>query len=146
MKIQKNAQVTLTYGMFDAEGNEVDSSGDEGIEYLHGRGEILEGLEEALEGAEAGQELTVEIGSDQAFGPYDPEGLFLVPRDEFPDEVELTPGEWIEIRVESEGQPEALDARIVEVNETEVVLDANHPLAGKDVTFRVKVLSVTSAS
>ena len=68
----------------------------------------------------------------------------MVPRKEFPDDTELVPGDWIVIQVESDGKLEEIEARIVEESPEEVVLDANHPLAGRHVTFQVSVLSVSS--
>jgi len=146
MRITTGCDVSLSYRLFDAQGELADET-DEPVRYRHGEGDILPGLEEALGDAEEGARLEVEL--EDAYGPYDPEGLFTVPRAELPGDVELSPGDWISVELEAEPgeelDPEAaegLEARVVEVHADEVVLDANHPLAGQRVRFEVEVLSV----
>ena len=84
MKIAENTWVKLTYRILDDEGNEVESSGEEAVTYHHGQGELLEGLEEALEGGEAGQELEVELRPEQAYGSTTRRGSSWSPGKSFP--------------------------------------------------------------
>ncbi len=158
MTIQTGSRVELHYDLLDEHGHLVESTADEGpVRYVHGQGEILPGLERALEGAAAGTRLDVELEPDEAYGAYDPEGLVSVPRSEMPEDLPLSRGDWISVHVEEDeeespefragGEDESLEEgememRVVEVGADEVVLDANHPLAGQRVTFRVTVASV----
>ena len=149
MKISRGHWVTLRIRLADANGREidVDEEDEEHVRYQHGTEEILPGIERALEGASEGDSLELTLDQDDAFGPYEPEGLFSVPLDAFEDRTELERGAWISIHVareegdadEEEGE---LEARVVEIGDEEVVLDANHPLAGKTVAARIEVLAV----
>lgn len=144
MKIRPGCLVELEYTILDDEGG-IHETSDEGgpLEYVHGTGELPPALEEALEGGEAGTELELTLPPGEAFGDYNPDGIVTVPRGDFPEDVELVPGESIEVHIEDDdGEEDTLEMRVVEVGPDGVVLDANHPLASREVTFRVKVLSV----
>ncbi|MCI0549292.1 MAG: hypothetical protein L0027_18655, partial [Candidatus Rokubacteria bacterium] len=90
--------------------------------------------------------LEVTLAPAEAFGEYNPEGLVSVPRADLPPDVELVRDEWITVVVHGDeaGEEEVgeMDMRIVEAGGDEVILDANHPLAGQAVTFKLEVLSV----
>ena len=153
MKIAHHSLVEIEYVLIDEEGEVLEESdaGDEGpVRYVQGLGLILPGLEDALEGAEPGSSLEVRLRPEDAYGDYDPAGLVNVPRDELPADAELVPGDWITVTVADEDEAQngenELEMRVVELNSEGVILDANHPLAGKPVTFRVKVLSVRVAT
>lgn len=153
MKIAENCLVEIEYVLVDEDGEVLEESGEAGdgpARYVQGLGLILPGLEAALEGAEAGASLEVRLQPEDAYGAYDPAGLVNVPRTELPPDAELVPGDWITVTVaddeDAEGREDELEMRVVELNEGGVILDANHPLAGKEVTFRVKVLSVCAAT
>ena len=151
MKIRNECIVEIAYELFDDAGELAESSADDGpIAYMHGLHEILPGLEEALEGREAGDHFRVEVASADAYGDYDPEGLMTVPRSEFPPDAEIVPGDWIGVTIgddedEEESDEEEIEMLVIEISPEAVVLDGNHPLAGKDVTFVVDVLSVREA-
>lgn len=147
MRIRSGSQVVLRYELYQADGRLFESSEDEPIEFVQGRGDVLPGLERVLEGQEEGAELEVTLPAADAFGEYNPEGLVSVPRSELPAGAELVRDEWITVVVRGDEaggeEPDGeMDMRIVEVSEDEVILDANHPLAGQDVTFKLAVLSV----
>ena len=156
MKISKDTSVTINYKLFDAEGQEVESTyGDEPITYTHGYEEILVGLEKALEGQEAGAKLSVKLESDDAYGPHNPEGIFAVPLSELPAENDYKKGDWISVHVEEDDDEEGhehgencdhehgdMEVMIHEIRGDEVILDANHPLAGQPISFEVEVLKV----
>ena len=148
MRIQKGSHVVLRYELYDREGELLETSEDEGgepMEYTHGAEEIAPALERSLAGKQAGDKVKVTLPPEQAFGAVDPGLIISVPRSEIPADLPLTVGEFLP--VELEGSPEDIDEevefRIVEVGEDEVVLDANHPLAGETVTFALEVVSVT---
>ncbi len=156
MKINKDCKVTIHYTLFDAEGQEVESThGEEPITYTHGYEEILVGLEAALEDQEAGTKLKVQLGPEEAYGPHNPEGIFAVPLSELPKEHDYQKGDWISVHVEEEPDEEhvpgehfdhdhagEMEVMIQEVRGDEVILDANHPLAGQAISFEVEVLGV----
>lgn len=119
---------------------------DDPLGYVHGYGVLLPGLEAKLTGLSAGAEQTFVLTPEEAFGVRDEDGLFQVPRDEFPDDEDgaepLAPGdEYI-----GEGPDGLVRMQIVEVTDDVVVVDANHPLAGETLTCLVKIHEVRSAS
>jgi len=146
VKIAPGSRVALRYRLFDGEGELVESSDDgELMEYVQGADEVAEGLERALEGKAVGDHVRVVLPPEEAFGAFDPELLVTVPRSEIPSEVELTIGDFLPVELEDAPEDlegEEVEFRIVEVGEDEVVLDANHPLAGETVTFELEVMSV----
>ena len=146
MKIEKGAQVSLKYRLFDREGELLEAS-DEGdlMEYVHGRGELAQAIEDALNGKVVGDGVRVTLPPEDAFGELDPQLIITVPRAEIPDDVPLSVGEYLPVSLEdppADLEDEEVEFRIVEVGEEEVVLDANHPLAGETVTFELEVVSV----
>jgi peptidylprolyl isomerase len=116
------------------------------MEYTHGAEEISPALERALTGKQAGDKVKVTLPPEEAFGAVDPGLIVSVPRSEIPPELPLTVGEYLPIELEDAPEDladEEVEFRIVEVGEEDVVLDANHPLAGETVTFALEVVSVT---
>lgn len=160
MKVETNALVSMHYRLFDAEGELFESTAEDGpVRYRHGHDEILPRLEAAITGKEAGETLELTLAAEDAYGPYDPEGLMPIPRNELPPDHEYVAGEWISVSVEDDEADDdgdhvhdedcehsgEMEMRIVEVREDEIVLDANHPLAGQEVRFEVEVISVESS-
>ena len=148
MKIENETVVELSYRLFDQRRKLVESSDEEGpIRYRHGNEEILPGLEAALDGLEEGAEVRVTLAPEEAYGAHNPAGLVSIPRADLPEDFDYSPGDWIEVSVEdapADVENEELEMRIVELHDDEVILDANHPLAGQEVTFEMKVLSVAA--
>jgi FKBP-type peptidyl-prolyl cis-trans isomerase 2 len=147
MRIAKGCHVVLRYELFDREGELLESSEEgEPMEYTHGAEEIAPALERALSGKQAGDRVRVTLPPDEAFGAVDPDLIVSVPRSEIPAELPLSVGEYLPVELEDapeDLEDEEVEFRIVEVGEDEVVLDANHPLAGETVTFALEVVSVT---
>ena len=143
MKIRRNCRVELEYEVLGPDGELYETSADAGtLHYRHGAGELPPPLERALEGLERGAHLELALGPGEAFGEYDLEGIVSVPRAEFEDELPAV-DDVITVGVEQDdGAVEELEARVVEVRPDQVVIDANHPLAGEPVTFRVRVVAV----
>ncbi len=151
MKIKNGCIVELSYQLKDEEGGIVEQSDEGGpMSYLHGYGEIPSGLEAKLDGVEEGTALEVTLQPGEAFGDYDPDKILAVPRDQFPADAEIVPGDMITVSVADDDDPEAetgeMDTRVVEISPDAIVLDANHPYAGKKMTFDLKVLRVRPAS
>jgi FKBP-type peptidyl-prolyl cis-trans isomerase SlyD len=148
VKIVQDTMVELEYELLDKEGEVLETTADDGpVTYLHGHGEILGGLERALDGAEIGANLTVTLAPEDAYGLHDPEGIVAVPRSEFPADAEIVPGDCVDVTVDEDDEDEGtIEMVVVEIRPDTIFLDANHPLAGQEVTFRVNVLTVREAT
>ncbi|MBW2734757.1 MAG: peptidylprolyl isomerase [Deltaproteobacteria bacterium] len=135
--------VSIHYSLEDAESSEaLDSSGGGApLEYLHGRGQLVPGLEKALEGKDAGEKLEVKIPPEEAYGVVDAERIIKVPRENFDEDVEV--GQAVQAAT-PDGHPIRL--RVTAVEGDEITLDANHPLAGRTLAFSVEIVAVRPAT
>ncbi len=111
----------------------------EPLEFKLGEGRIIPGIENAVEGMNVGESKTVKVPPEQAYGQRREELVEEVGRDKFPKDVEPKLGQKFEVP-QREGQP--MVVRVVDVSEQIVTLDGNHPLAGKDLTFDLKLLEI----
>jgi FKBP-type peptidyl-prolyl cis-trans isomerase SlyD len=135
--------VTIDYTL-TVDGEVFDSSEEEGpLDYLHGHGNIIFGLEKELTGMQVGESKTVLLEPEEGYGEVDSEAFFDLPREEFPDDVPLEIGIELEI---TDNDGEMMFAKIVEVDEDNVRLDTNHPLAGKTLQFDVTVNGIREAT
>ena len=143
MKIGKGRVVRMNYTLRDESGTTIESSlGREPLTYLHGLGSLIPGLEKILDGSEVGLKTTVTVLPQDAYGEKDPQAVIRAPRGDFPDGLTLEPG--VEVQAETPDGP--ITFTVVSVEGDEAVLDANHPLAGKTLTFDVEVLDVREAT
>ena len=143
MIVERGRVVRLHYTLRDETGATIESSRpDSPLDYLHGSGQLVRGLERRIEGAAPGQVATVTVPASEAYGEHDPRGVIRAPRSSFPDEMELAPG--VEVQAETPEGP--LSFMVVAVEGDEVVLDANHPMAGQALTFDVEILEVREAT
>ncbi len=137
--------VSLAYTLHLDDGEEIDAAGaDEPLVYLHGGGNIIPGLERELDGMAVGSSKTVRVLAKDAYGDMDPDAYEEVPLDFFPDEMELEEGMSLSLFDQSTGQH--IDAYLAELSDEGAVLDLNHPLAGEDLNFEVKVVGVRPAT
>lgn len=145
-KTQTGSRLLLSIEILDEEGEVIEATPDEEpFELTLGQGELPPTVEDALLGLEAGASIETTCAEGEAFGPASPEAIVSVPLEEFPEDLELIKGELIAVNVEDdEGEISEMPAVIIEVNPDGVILDANHPLAGKAATFRVKIEDVLS--
>jgi FKBP-type peptidyl-prolyl cis-trans isomerase SlyD len=142
-QVEKDLVVTIEYKL-TVDDEVIDSSEDEGpLAYLHGYDNILPGLEDELMGMKVGESKMLALAPEDAYGEYDEEAFMDVARDEFTDEVPLEPG--VELHLTDVDGDEAY-ATIVEVGDETVTLDFNHPLAGKQLNFEVKVVDIRAAN
>jgi len=143
-QIERNSHVTLFYrlGLTDDQVLE-DNFDDEPMEVQLGCGEMAEGLELALIGLREGDEQTIDIGPDLAFGYIDETLFRSIPRAEFDPEIELERGLIIEFATE---EGETLPGTILDFDDVEVRVDLNHPLAGQTVRYSVKIVAVDNDS
>lgn len=141
MKIEKNTAVTLRFKVSDAQGKPIEESQDPMV-YLHGGyGNTLPKIEEALEGQEPGFQTTLALQPEDAFGLRDESLLRTIPRSQFPPGVKV--GGQLEGRG-SDGREQIFN--VSKIKGDIVLLDGNHPLAGKALRFTLKVLDVRAAS
>lgn len=142
-EIKDGDTVRIHYTGTLIDGTVFDSSdGRDPLEFVVGSGQIIPGLDVALPGMTAGEKKVVKIACAQAYGPINPAMRQGVPRDAIPDEIPLELGLQLQMQT-PDGQP--LPVTIVDISEAEVMLDANHPLAGKDLTFDFEVVSFDPA-
>ena len=143
MQIGKDKVVAIDYTLTDPQGQILDSSQGRGpLSYLHGTGNIIRGLEQALEGKGEGEQLQVQIPPDQAYGEKDPSMVQSVPRAAFRGIADIKPGMQFQAQ-HARGQQVVT---VVGVSDDEVTVDANHPLAGVTLNFDVNVVSVRDAT
>lgn len=122
-----------------ADGSVFDSSnGRQPLEFTLGESQVIPGFEEAVSGMEPGQETTVTIPTDRAYGAHKAELVFDVPREQFPEDLEPKIGQQLQM---SNGDQTAV-VTVAELNNGTVKLDANHPLAGKDLTFKIALVEI----
>jgi len=143
MKIEKNKVVSIDYKLTGDGGNVIDSSeGREPLAYLHGNGNIVSGLEEALDGKAKGDALTVSVSPEKGYGVRDDAKMVAVPKEQ------LKGADKIEVGLQFQAQmPEGNQLFTVsKVSDTTVTLDGNHPLAGATLNFDVTVREVRDAT
>lgn len=139
-QVQSGDTVRIHYTGTLADGSVFDSSdGGEPLEFMVGSGQIIPGLDVALPGMSVGDKKTVEVPYDQAYGPVEPAARQAVPRQEIPADIPLDLGMQLQVQT-PDGQTMAVT--VVEMSDEEVVLDANHFLAGKDLTFAIELISI----
>ena len=133
-KVQVHYKGTLTDGsVFDS------SEGREPLEFELGTGQVIPGFENAVEGMTVGEEKTVNIPVDEAYGPHHPEMMLDVERTQLPPDMEPQVGLMLQVTTE---QGQVAHMTIAEVGETTIKLDGNHPLAGKDLTFELNLVKI----
>ena len=116
-----------------------DSRGREPLEFQLGQSQVIPGFESAIVGMSAGESKTVTIPSENGYGDRHEEMVQQVPKDKLPEGLELQVGLRLEAR-SPDGQ--SIPVLITDLNETEVTLDANHPLAGKELIFEIELVGI----
>ncbi|MEO1138233.1 MAG: peptidylprolyl isomerase [Pseudomonadota bacterium] len=140
-KVKTGDTVRIHYTGTLADGTQFDSSqGNEPLEFTVGSGQIIPGLDAAIPGMQVGDKKSVEVTADKAYGPLDPDARQAVPRDGIPDDIPLELGTQLQVQTP---QGQVMQVVVAEVSEDQVVLDANHPLAGKDLTFAIELMSIS---
>jgi FKBP-type peptidyl-prolyl cis-trans isomerase 2 len=123
------------------DGTEFDVSFDrEPLQFTIGGGQVIPGFEEAVVGMNPGDSKTTELPVEKAFGPHRDDMVAVVAKSQFADwDLEPSVGERVPIP-QSDGSP--IDVTVTEVTESEVIVDANHPLAGEDLTFDIELIDI----
>ena len=144
MPVKEGDKVKVEYtGTFD-DGTVFDASEKHGqpLEFEVGSKQVVPGFENAVIGMEKDEEKEVKLEPKDGYGDPNPELEKKVPKDQLPKDKELKPGMMLGVGLPTGQQ---IPAIIKEVGETEVTIDLNHPLAGKNLTFKIKVVEITSA-
>lgn len=122
------------------DGTTFDSSrGREPIEFTIGEGEVVPGFEQAVTGMTAGEKKTTTIAAENAYGERMDDLMFSVSRDQVPDGMEVRVGDQLSVGLPS---GETVPMQVAGVDDDSVTLDANHPLAGKDLTFDLELVNI----
>lgn len=137
--IQNDAVVQIAYNL-NVEGQEIESNL---LEYLHGHGNIIPGLENELEGLNMGERKHVLVKAVDAYGEFDPKMVISVDRESFPADFEIRLSEPMNLR---DASGSVFQAVATAISEEAVEMDLNHPMAGKDLEFQVTVLSIRPAT
>jgi FKBP-type peptidyl-prolyl cis-trans isomerase SlyD len=144
MKVGKGSVVSVDYELHLGDGKVVDASAPGSpLSYIHGEGQIVPGLELALEGLAAGEAKEVVVAPEDGYGERDARGLQEVPRTAFPSGVEPQTG--MELMAEGP-QGQTVPFVVREVKPETVVIDLNHPLAGRTLHFAVTIREVRTAT
>lgn len=145
MKIAKDTVVSLRYELIDMNGGAVLEKSDEPISYVHGGYDgIFPTVEEALQGKNVGDNVSVKMEPDDAFGEYEHDLVRVEARDLFPKDIEV--GMQLEGGAEDDDDEDYTLFTVVEITDKEVTVDGNHPLAGKTLNFTATVTGVRPAS
>lgn len=139
-KIKEGDTVKVHYTGTLKNGEIFDSSAEkEPLEFTLGQGQLIPGFEKAVTGLEVGDSTTVNIPSDEAYGEQREDLIISVPKDQLPADIAPEIGMQLQVN-QQDGQP--VPVRIVDISDENLILDANHPLAGEDLTFEIKLVDV----
>lgn len=142
MGIKKGDKVKIEYtGTFD-DGQVFDTSeGKQPLEFEVGSGQIIKGIDEGIVGMEKGEEKEIKVQPKDAYGEHTPDMIRKVPRDKLPADQEPKPGMMLALTTPNGQQ---IPAKITDVSDKEITIDLNHPLAGKSLNFKIKVVDISS--
>lgn len=143
MQIADNMVVTIDYTLKDDNGTVLDSSTEGNFAYLHGANNIIPGLENALTGKSAGDEVEVSVSPAEGYGERNDSMIQAVPREMFDSEQEIEVG--MQFHAQSP-EGEMIVVTVTDVDGDNITVDGNHPLAGVNLNFGVKVVDVREAS
>ncbi|MDO4223468.1 MAG: peptidylprolyl isomerase [Acinetobacter sp.] len=142
-KIDNNLVVSFHYTLKDDQGNIIDQSTDgQPLPYLHGAGNIIPGLENALLGKTVGDKLSVHVPAAQAYGEYNPDLVDQVPKEMFQgvDNIEV----GMQFQAQTDHGVQIVTVKAVE--DDHILVDANFPLAGQDLNFDVEIVDIREAT
>ena len=119
------------------------SAGREPLEFEVGGGMVIKGFDDGVTGMAVGEKKTIHIPFLEAYGPANPDMIIDMPKERFPAEMELETGMPLMM---SDGQGQQFQVTVKDIKEDSVVLDANHPLAGKDLVFDLELVEIAGGS
>jgi len=141
--VKEGNTVKVEYtGMFD-DGTVFDSSEKHGqpLEFKVGAGQMILGFEEAVLGMETGDEKTIELGPAQAYGEHREDLIKTVPREQLPEDQLLEFGMGLLVNLPDGTE---IPAKVIEITDETLTIDLNHPLAGTDLSFEIKVIDIAA--
>ncbi len=139
MRITQGSQVTVRCRVMDDAGTLLDD-GHKPFTFVCGKGQAIAGLERMLEGKESGHRGTFDVAPEGAYGVHRPELIFETMRENLPEGMDIQPG----MNLTPGGSDGRFQLKVVSLTERGAVLDGNHPLAGRRLSFEVEVISVES--
>ncbi len=142
MKVKQGDSVKVHYVGTLKDGNEFDNSYKRGstLDFKVGEGQMIKGFDNAVTEMTVGDKKTVNIKPEDAYGERKEEAIMAVAKDNFPPDFVAKEGEMVQGRTES-GQP--INALIIEVQDNDVILDMNHPLAGEELNFEIELVEIS---
>jgi FKBP-type peptidyl-prolyl cis-trans isomerase SlyD len=144
MSIKHNSAVSFHYTLTDDSGQQLDSSdGRQPLSYLHGAGNIIPGLESALEGKDVGDKMTVSVKAEEGYGEVQPALIQEVPRGSFQGVDSIEVGMQFEAQT---GNGDSVPVTVTAITDESITVDGNHPLAGKNLNFDVSIEEVRDAT
>ena len=133
--VQVHYTGTLTDGTrFDS------SEGRSPLEFTLGTGQVIKGFDDGITGMTVGEQKTITIPHHEAYGPANPEMVFTLSRADLPDDIPLEVG--LTLNMHEDGNPQPVPVIIRALSDDSVTLDANHPLAGQDLTFQLELVGI----
>lgn len=143
MKVDNDKVVAFSYTVSNEKGDVLDSSqGREPLSYIHGKGNIIPGLENSLTGKNEGDSFKISIPPAEAYGEKDEKKVMVLERNQFEGVDELEVG--MQFRAQNSGAQQLVT--VTKIDDDKVTVDANHPLAGMTLNFDITVVSVRSAT
>lgn len=141
-EVKSGDTVRIHYTGTLSDGTQFDSSaGRDPLQFTVGSGQVIPGFDVAVTGMTVGEKKTVTIPADQAYGPHDPRGLQVIPRENIPADIPLDLGNQLQVSTPT-GQ--TMIVTVAKVTDEEVTLDANHRLAGQDLTFALELVEIAA--
>jgi FKBP-type peptidyl-prolyl cis-trans isomerase 2 len=139
MQIADGKTVIIDYTLTLENGEVIESTkGDEPVTYVQGTGEIIDGLEQAVAGMEKGTEKDITLPVEQAFGVHDPEALIEIPKSDLPPETHVP-----ETILHANGpKGQTINGKVLEVKDSTILVDFNHPLAGQKLHCSLHIIDV----
>lgn len=126
-----------------SDGTVFDSTYEESpMDFTLGEGEIIPGFEEAVEGMDEGEKKSITVEPDRAYGDYNEKGVVQVPRENLPEDIQPEEGMMLQLNTPED---QVVYVTVTEMDQENVTLDANHPLAGKTLNFDIELIQVNSA-
>jgi peptidylprolyl isomerase len=143
-KAKSGDTVQIHYTGWLKDGSEFDSSsGGEPLQFPLGAKKVIDGVDRAVTGMSVGEKKKVEVPADEAYGPHRKELIGDVPRDQFPEDIDLEEGQRLQFTNE-QGQVHVF--QVLSVADESVKIDMNHPLAGEDLTFEVELVAIEGSA
>ncbi len=141
MQAKQGDKIKLHYtGKLESGDIFASSKNREPIEFTLGQGQVIPGIEEAVEGMQPGESKTVKVPPDKAYGPHRDELTQEIPKKDIPGDISPQAGQRLNVKW-SDGKETAVS--VTDVSEASVTIDANHPLAGKDIVFELELVGIS---